>query len=120
MTGKSKQFNINLYLNQSGNEKIMIVQGSQLPQFSELIQILKTQFSGYSVYTLGSKSQKSIIVQKSSFIGAQITVRDQEINVDACCPNLFVSAIIGFINTIFTPYAKFEMRIANFLKVRYS
>ncbi len=98
----------------------MIVQGSQLPQFSELIQILKTQFSGYSVYTLGSKSQKSIIVQKSSFIGAQITVRDQEINVDACCPNLFVSAIIGFINTIFTPYAKFEMRIANFLKVRYS
>lgn len=98
----------------------MIVQGSQLPHFNELIETLKSKFSNYSVYTLGSESQKSIIVQKSSLIGAQITVRDQEINVDACCPNLFVSALIGLISAIFPPYAKFEMKIAGFLKKEYS
>lgn len=98
----------------------MIVQGPQIPQFNELIETLKSKFSNYSVYTLGFESQKSIIVQKSSLIGAQITVRDKEINVDACCPNFFVSALIGLISAIFPPYAKFEMKIVDFLKKEYN
>lgn len=98
----------------------MIVQAKQLPDFNELLLTLKSQFSNYAVYTSYSISQKSIIVRKSATVGAQITVYDNEIIVDACCPNIFISALIGLLSAIFPPYHNFEMKITDFLKKKYN
>ncbi len=98
----------------------MIVQGTQLPNFNELTEVLKSQFSNYSIYTFDSKPQKSIIVRKSALIGAQITFHDNEIIVDACCPNIFISALIGLVSTIFPPYHQFEIKVTDFLKKTYN
>lgn len=98
----------------------MIVQAKQLPDFNELLLTLKSHFSNYSVYAFDSIPQKSIIVRESAAVGAQITVHDKEIIVDACCPNIFISALIGFISTIFPPYHNFEMKISDFLKKKYN
>lgn len=98
----------------------MIVQAVQLPDFNEMLSTLKSQFPNYSVYISNSIPQKSIIVRKSATVGAQITVRDNGILIDGCCPNLFVSALIGCISTIFPPYHNFEMKITDFLKKKYN
>ncbi len=98
----------------------MLIQAIQLPDFNEMLLTLKGQFPNYSVYTSYSIPQKSIIVRKSATVGAQITVHDNEILVDACCPNLFVSALIGCISTILPPYHNFEMKITDFLKKKYN
>jgi hypothetical protein len=98
----------------------MLVIANQSPDFNELLSTLKSQFSNYAVYTSYSIPQKSIIVRKSATVGAQITVRDNEIMVDACCPNIFISALIGAISTIFPPYHKFEMNITDYLKKKYN
>ena len=101
----------------------MIVQATPLPNVNDLTQVLKSQFSNYTVYAFDSKPQKSIIVRKSATVGAQITVRDNEMLVDACYPNIFISSIMSLLtaSTIFPFYdwPKFEMEIANFLKSRY-
>lgn len=98
----------------------MIVQAKQLPDFNELLLTLKNQYSNQEVYILHSIPRKSIIVQKSAFIGAQITLSDDQMMVDACCPNLFLSALLGFLSGILPPYMKFEMNITNFLKKEYN
>ena len=61
-----------------------------------------------------------MIVRKSGTVGAQITLGDDEIMVDACCPNIFISAFIGLVSTIFPSYHNFEMSIADFLKKKYN
>lgn len=98
----------------------MLVQASQLPNFNKLIQILKSQFSNYSVYIIDSKPEKSIIVRKSFTVGAQITVRDNEIRVDACCPNIFISALISLIGSNLPPHHNFELKVTDFLKNKYN
>ncbi|WP_343850821.1 hypothetical protein [Algoriphagus jejuensis] len=97
----------------------MIVQAVQSPTFDEVLAALKGQFSDCSIYPFESKPQRSIIVRKSATVGAQITVHKDEIRVDACCPNIFVSGLIGFINTIFPFYYRFEMKVSDFLKNTY-
>lgn len=98
----------------------MIVTVKQVPDFNELLLTLKSQFSNYTVYACYSIPQKSIIVRKSATMGAQIAVRDKEITVDACCPNIFISALIGFVSTIFRPYHAFEMKMTDFLNRKYN
>ena len=98
----------------------MIVSSKQLPDFNELFSTLSSQFPDYIIYTYHSLPKKSIIVRKSATVGAQITLGDEEISVDACCPNIFMSALIGLVSTIFPPYYNFEMSIANFLKKKYN
>jgi len=101
----------------------MIVQATPLPDINGLIQPLKSQFSSYSVYTFDSKPRKSIIVRKSATVGAQITFSENEIIVDACYSNLFISSLMSLFtaSTIFPFYSwpKFEKEIADFLKRRY-
>ena len=50
----------------------MIVQTTTAVKFVDLNQTLKSHFSNYSVYIFDSVPQKSIIVQKSAIVGAQI------------------------------------------------
>lgn len=85
----------------------MIVQAKQLPGFNELLLTLKSNFGNYSVYTFDSKPQKSIIVRKSASVGVQITVHDNQIIVDACCPNIFISALVGLISSVLPPFINF-------------
>ncbi len=98
----------------------MIIEAGQLPDINQLLLTLQRQFSNYKVYTFGSKPHKSIIVQKSGIIGAQITLRNNEIMVDACSPNIFVSGILGALSAIFPPYINFEIKITDFLKSKYN
>jgi len=98
----------------------MIVQANQSPNFNDLIETLKMQFPNYTVYKFDSKPLKSIIVQKSAIMGAQITLRDNEIMVDACCPNIFISGLLGALSAIFPPYYNFEMKVTDFLKGKYN
>lgn len=98
----------------------MIVQASQSPKLKELASSLKSQFSDYRVYPFESKPQKSIIVRKSALVGAQITVHENKIIIDACSPNIFVSGLIGFMSTIFPFHHRFEVMITDFLKRTYN
>lgn len=96
-----------------------MVQTKQLPDFNELLLTLKNRYSNHEVFILHSIPRKSIIVQKSNFIGAQITLSDDQMMVDACCPNLFLSALLGFLSGILPPYMEFEMNITKSLKKEY-
>lgn len=98
----------------------MIVPAKQIPDFNELLLNLKNHYLNHEVYILHSIPRKSIIVQKSAFIGAQITLSDDQMMVDACCPNLFISGLLGFLSGILPPYMKFEMNVTNFLKKEYN
>ena len=98
----------------------MILQATNDLKFDDLIQTLKSQFSSYSVYTLGSIPQKSLIVRKSAIVGAQISIRQNKLIIDACCPNIFISGLIGFLGVIFPPYENFEMEITDYLKKKYT
>jgi hypothetical protein len=98
----------------------MIIKAEQLPDINQLLLTLEAHFPNYRVYTFGSKPLKSLIVQKSGRLGAQITLRNNEIMVDACCPNIFVSGIFGALSAIFPPYINFEMKITDFLKSKYN
>ena len=102
----------------------MIVQATYLHNFNDLIQDLKSQFPHYSVYEFDSMPLKSIIVRKSAIVGAQLTCRDNEITVDACYPNMFVSSVMSLLtaSTIFpfNSWPKFEIEISDFLKKRYN
>ena len=100
----------------------MIVQAPNLPDYNKLIQTLKGHFSNYSVYAFDSKPQKSIIVRKSLIVGAQITIRDNDIIVDACYPNIFVSSLMSLVTASsifpFNSWHQFEKEISHFLKIR--
>lgn len=102
----------------------MIVHANQLPNFNDLILTLKSQFSNYSVYIFDSKPQKSIIVRKSASVGAQLTIRENEIIVDACYPNIFISSLMRLLtaSTIFpfNSWPKIEKEVSDFLKRKYN
>lgn len=102
----------------------MIVPTTKSIDAKDLIQSLKTQFSNYSVYSFDTKFQKSIIVRKSAIVGAQLSIHDNEIVVDACYPNVFISAFMSLLtaSTIFpfNAWHHFEKKITDFLKSSYS
>lgn len=102
----------------------MIVQVNKPPDFNELFENVKRKFSGYSVYTFDSNPQKTIIVRKSASVGAQITVYENQILVDACYPNVLLSAVMSLLtaSTIFpfNAWVEFEKKVTNYLKRKYN
>lgn len=102
----------------------MIVQATKSLNKDDLIQSLKSQFPKYSVYKFDTKFQKSIVVRKSAIVGAQITIHENEIMVDACYPNLFISSLMSLFtaSTIFpfNSWRDFEKQITDFLKLTYN
>jgi hypothetical protein len=101
----------------------MVIQASKSPDFKELIQDLKSHFGQCAVYEFGSKPTKSIIVRKSATVGAQLTIRENEINVVACYPNLFISTFMSLVtaSTIFpfNSWPAFEKKVLKFLSRKY-
>lgn len=66
----------------------MITKVKSTPTNEELIAFLRKELpSDYSVREFGL-GKKSILIKKSTFIGAQITIRENEISVDASAPSL--------------------------------
>ncbi|NHE58582.1 hypothetical protein [Cyclobacterium plantarum] len=98
----------------------MILQTKEPTDLNDLQRSLEKQFSDYSVYAFDSAPRKSLIVRKSSTIGAQISIHENEIIIDACCPNILVSGLIGLISSILPPYHQFERKITDFLRKSYS
>jgi len=100
-----------------------------LPSTNDLIEVLKREFSDQYTYKIfGLGSEKSIIVQKSFFIGAQISKRDNEFTIDGIQPSISSTLIaltlqvLANLYILFSPspYKKFEKEIGLFLKTKYS
>jgi hypothetical protein len=98
------------------------------PEASELIEILKREFfDKYSYRSFGAGKEKSIIVQKSTFVGAQITRHGREFTVQGIHPTVTASLValllqvLGNLFILFSPnpYRKLEKEIAVFLSQKY-
>ena len=100
------------------------------PSYEELIGNLKRELSNKYAYDLfGLGSEKSIIVRKSPFVGAQISKRENGFSIQALMPlsvtNWFLSLFLslyasGAMFMWTSPYKKLENEIALFLKNRYN
>lgn len=66
----------------------MIVSVKRTPTNEDLIALLRQKLpSEYSVKEFGL-GKKTVLIKKSTFIGAQITVRENEISIDASAPSV--------------------------------
>lgn len=98
------------------------------PKPKELIRVLKQDFSDqYSYKLFGLGPQPTVIVSKSWFTGAQITIQKDEIRVEETVP----SVVIAFLSTLLmyalgfgVPYGswreKLQKQLAIFLKRKYN
>lgn len=98
------------------------------PPNNELIEILKQEFSDqYTYKQFGIGKEKSIIVQKSTFVGAQISKTGNEFLIDGIYPSVIASLtalllqVLANLYALFqpSPYRELEKEIAVFLKHKY-
>ena len=99
------------------------------PATNDLIEVLKKEFSDrYTYQVFGLGSEKTIIVQKSFFIGAQISKRDKEFTIYGIQPTISSTLIALALQVLansyilFSPsaYRKLEKEIGLFLRTKYS
>ena len=101
------------------------------PSTEELVGILKREFSNlYSYNLFGLDCERSIMVEKSTFIGAQVYIKGNEITIHGISPTAtttFLSALDflvtgGFILGL--PFQskreKFEKEIGSFLQQKFN
>jgi hypothetical protein len=100
-----------------------------LPSVQELVEILNQHFSGhYSSKLFGLGKDKTIMVRQSSFVAAQITIRNNEITVQGAPSSIL--AVIGMTELAFvfifflgwvlrSPWKKLEKEVAVFLHEKY-
>lgn len=100
-----------------------------LPSAQELAEILKQEFSTHCSYELfGIGKEKSIIVQKSTFVGVQISKSDNELTIVEMCPFIaswLLSILTQCAANLFmlffpAPYKKLEREVSSFLQQRYN
>lgn len=105
-----------------------------LPSAAELIAILKQEFSErYSFKLFGLGKEKTILVGESTFIGAQISIGENEMTIQGATPSLpaaFISFLaiteFAFLLLAFLGLSSgskmrtLEKKIAIFLKARYN
>ena len=100
----------------------------QDPSTEDIARILKEEFSSYYSYSFfGVDQNRSIVVRKSEFVGAEISKSGNRITVHAMSPNLLVSLLgtflpgIDVIGAVFhRPLKKLEADLVTFLKGKYS
>ena len=100
----------------------------QNPSSEQIAAILEKEFSSQYSYSLfGLGKNKSIVVRKSEFVGAEISVSGNQITVHAMSPNLLFSFLDPFltgmnvIGSVFkNPLKKLESDLVSFLKSKYS
>jgi hypothetical protein len=71
-----------------------IATANQTPRLTELLQALRARYSDKYGVNLFEFGEPSIIVKKSFWTGAQITIRNKEIELDFTYPNL-ISGLLG-------------------------
>lgn len=98
----------------------------QDPSNEELILALRQEFSSkYSCSFFGVGESKTIIVEKSVLVGAQISKSGNQITVHAMPPNLLLSSLdavlTGLVSAVaYSSLTKLERDLVKFLKGRYS
>jgi hypothetical protein len=107
-----------------------------LPPASELAEVLRQEFSDRYAYQLfGLGNAKTIIVGKTTWIGAQISVRENEISIQGTPPSVLAGLLsflglteLGVCLVLFmgkfwnipSQWRQFEKEIGLFLKQKYS
>lgn len=101
------------------------------PSTEELAGILKKEFSSFYSYNLfGLDRERSIMVEKSTFVGAQVSIKGNEITVHGIPPTAtttFLSAL-DFLVTgglfMGLPFQskreKFEKEVGSFLQQKFN
>ena len=112
----------------------MIIKVKATPSNEEILEILKREFSDDYAYKLYGLGKKSIMVRKSALIGAQISVRENEISIEGTPPSfgagflatLAMSEAAVMLVPIFalagafpSRYKKLERKLALFLREKY-
>jgi hypothetical protein len=101
-----------------------------LPDNNELIETFKREFSSdYSYELFGLDGQKTILIGKSPFIGAQVSMRQNEITIQATPPSvvtgnfLFFFSLVGIdvvLGVLFgTKLKRIEKEVTDFLKSKF-
>ena len=101
---------------------------SNAPNAQDLIRILEVEFSGqYSYKIFGLGSQPTVIVSKSWFSGAQITIQKDGINLEEVVPSVplallssFFMYFIGFAVPFGSWKEKLSKRLGNFLSQKFN
>ncbi len=112
----------------------MVIKVNSSPSNEELITALERNFSNAYSYKEFGFGKKSVLVRKSAFLAAQITVNENEIIIQASPPS-FGSGVLAsmamteasifvlplFLLTGATPskFRKIEIEIASFLKATF-
>lgn len=95
------------------------------PSTKEIAEILKREFSDhYSYKQFGLGEEKSIIVRKSTFVGAQISKSGNEITIEGVQPSI-TAVLFSFILQLFTGFStsssrKLEKEVCLFLQHKYN
>jgi hypothetical protein len=98
-----------------------------LPSNEQLIDLLKQRFSdGYSYRLFGLGNKKTVLIKKSPFVGAQVSIRENEVTVLGTPPSmltgnfLFLLSWIGvdvILGLLFRSQLKsIEFEVTRFLK----
>lgn len=99
------------------------------PSIKELLEILKQEFSDkYSYKLYGFGDEKSIIVQKSFFVGAQISKSKNEFTIDGIPPSALSSLIsillqqLANLFIMFSPskYKRLEKELSIFINQKFN
>ncbi len=102
---------------------------TEIPSSVELMEALKQEYSHkYDIRLYGIGDDKTIIVRKSFFVGAQITRDRNEITIDGIAPSALASLIsillqqLANLFILFSPsrYKKFIVELAVFLNNKYN
>ena len=65
----------------------------KLPPVEELLKVFKNEFSNHYSYKLFGLGNKSILVGKSTLLGAQISVFDNEVSINSSPPSFFAGIV---------------------------
>lgn len=114
----------------------MIIKVKSTPTNDELIALLRKELpSNYSVREFGL-GKKTVMIKRSTFIGAQITVKKNEIVVDASTPSVdggilsslamieletsLIIFIFGSADATRAKFRDFEKEMASLINERYN
>ncbi|MEO9803804.1 MAG: hypothetical protein ABJF04_11175 [Reichenbachiella sp.] len=99
------------------------------PSAKELLKILKGEAPKYSSQLFGLGSDKTVIVRKSTFVGVQISKRENEISVDGTHPFVLTSVLSSILMSaglsylieaiFYKEWKKLEAEIGDLLKLKY-
>lgn len=106
-----------------------ILTGKATPPVNELAEVLQHEFCNqYSYRLFGIGKEKTIIVGKSTFVGAQISKSGNEITIEGIQPSI-PAVIFSFFLQLFAglgapltrkPWQNFEREVGVFLQHKYN